>query len=308
MAKEINLALSSTDKIKNKIYTLRGMQVMLDADLAVLYNVETKQINRAVKRNSERFPNDFMFQISLKEFDTLKSQVVTSNTKDLRFQFGTSRLEYGGRRYLPYAFTEQGVAMLSGVLRSGTAIKVSIQIMSTFVAMRRFISSNAQIFHRLDVVETKQIEHDKKFDDIFDALQSRDIKPEKGIFFDGQIFDSYKFVSDIMRNAHISIVLIDNYIDDSVLTLFSKRNKNVAVTIFTKEIPKQLSLDLAKYNLQYPFVEVKEFTQSHDRFLIIDNKEVYHFGASLKDLGKKWFAFSRFDKEAFKLLDKLGLK
>ena len=198
--------------------------------------------------------------------------------------------------------------MLSGVLKSNTAVRISIQIMSAFVAMRRFISSNAQIFHRLEVVETKQIEHDNKFDEIFDALQSRDIKPEKGIFFDGQIFDSYKFVSDIIRTASTSIVLIDNYVDDSVLTLLSKRNKNVPVTIFTKDISKQLSLDVAKYNLQYPLIEVKEFTQSHDRFLIIDNKEVYHFGASLKDLGKKWFAFSKFDKEAFKLLDKLGLK
>lgn len=305
---EKNLLVVNTDKIKSKIYTLRGMQVMFDADLAELYNVETKQINRAVKRNSERFPGDFMFQISQKEFDTLKSQIVTSSGESLRFQFGTSRLEHGGRRYLPYAFTEQGVAMLSGVLKSNTAVRVSIQIMSAFVAMRKFISSNAQIFHRLDAVEKKQIEHDEKFDEVFDALQSRDIKPEKGIFFDGQIFDSYKFVSDIIRTASTSIVLIDNYVDDSVLTLLSKRNKNVPVTIFTKDISKQLSLDVAKYNSQYPLIEVKEFTQSHDRFIIIDNKEVYHFGASLKDLGKKWFAFSKFDKEAFKLLDKLGLK
>lgn len=212
------------------------------------------------------------------------------------------------RKYLPYAFTEQGVAMLSGVLKSDTAVRVSIQIMNAFVAMRKFISSNARIFQRLDVVERKQIGHNKKFDEIFDALQSKDIKPEKGIFFDGQIFDAYKFVSDIIRTSDKSIILIDNYIDDSVLTLFSKRNKNVQVVIFTKEISKQLLLDLAKYNSQYPYVEVKEFTQSHDRFLIIDNKEVYHFGASLKDLGKKWFAFSKFDKEAFNLLDKLGLK
>ena len=198
--------------------------------------------------------------------------------------------------------------MLSGILKSNTAIRISIQIMSAFVTMRKFISSNAQIFYRLDVIEKKQIEYDKKFEEIFDAIQNKDIKPEKGIFFDGQIFDSYKFLSDIIRTADKSIVLIDNYIDDSVLTLFSKRNKNVQVTIFTKEISKQLSLDLAKYNSQYPLIEVKEFQQSHDRFLIIDNREVYHIGASLKDLGKKWFAFSKFDKEAFNLLDKLGLK
>ena len=180
--------------------------------------------------------------------------------------------------------------------------------MTAFVAMRRFIASGVQVFQRLDNIEQKQIGYDKKFEQIFDAIESKDIKPEKGIFFDGQVFDAYKFASDLIRDAHNSIILIDNYIDDSVLTLFSKRNKNVLVTIFTKEISKQLLLDLNKYNSQYPPIEVKEFKQSHDRFLIIDNKEVYHFGASLKDLGKKWFAFSKFDKEAFKLLDKLGLK
>jgi len=284
----------SADKIKSRIYTIRGMQVMLDTYLAELYNVKTKVLNQAVKRNSERFPENFMFQISQGEFDNLKSQIVTSR--------------WGGRRNLPYAFTEQGVAMLSGVLKSDTAIRISIQIMGAFIVMRRFISSNAQIFHRLDVVEKKQIEYDKQFDQIFDAIQSKDIEPEKGIFFDGQVFDAYKLISDIIRSANKSIILIDNYIDDSVLTLFSKRNKNVQATIFTKEVSKQLLLDLDKYNSQYPLIKVKEFNQSHDRFLIIDNKEVYHFGASLKDLGKKWFAFSKFDKEAFKLLDKLGLK
>ena len=212
------------------------------------------------------------------------------------------------RKYLPYVFTEQGVAMLSGVLKSDTAVRISIQIISAFVAMRKFISSNAQIFHRLDVVEKKQLEHDKKFDRIFDAIQSKGIKPEKGIFFDGQVFDAYKFVSDIIRIAGKSIILIDNYVDDSVLTLFSKRNKDVEVIMFTKEISKKLSLDLAKHNSQYPPIQVKEFKHSHDRFRIIDHKEVYHIGASLKDLGKKWFAFSKFNKEAFKLLDKLGLE
>ena len=195
--------------------------------------------------------------------------------------------------------------MLSGILNSDIAVKISIQIINAFVAMRRFISANAQVFQRLDVVEKKQIEHDKKFEEIFDAIQSKDIKPEKGIFFDGQIFDAYKFISDVIRTANKSIILIDNYIDDSVLTLFGKRNANVQVTIFTKDISRQLALDLDKYNSQYPPVEIKEFKQSHDRFLIVDDKKVYHIGASLKDLGKKWFAFSKFDTEAFKLLDNL---
>ncbi|MBI4980885.1 ORF6N domain-containing protein [Candidatus Woesearchaeota archaeon] len=292
---ENNPLLLSTDKIKSRIYTLRGRQIMLDKDLAELYEVKAIRLREQVKRNNKRFPSDFMFQLNNSEVELLVSQNAIASKKYL-----------GG--YLPYAFTEQGVANLSGVLTNDKAIEVNIQIMRAFVAMRRFLASNAQVFQRLDYVERKQIEHDKKFDEIFDAIQSKDITPEKGIFFDGQIFDSYTFVSDIIRTANQSIVLIDNYIDDSVLTLFSKRNKDVQVIIFTKEISKQLSLDLTKYNSQYPLIEVKEFKQSHDRFLIIDNKEVYHFGASLKDLGKKWFAFSKFDKEAFKLLDKLGLK
>ena len=178
--------------------------------------------------------------------------------------------------------------------------------------MRQFISKNAEIFYRLDSVERKQIEFkvktDYNFEKVFDAIQSKDIKPEKGIFFDGQIFDAYTFVSDIIRTAQDSIILLDNFIDDSVLTLLSKRNKDVKIIIFTKEVSKQLALDVAKYNSQYYPIEVKEFTLSHDRFLIIDDCKIYHFGASLKDLGKKWFAFSTFEKEAFTLLDKLGLK
>ncbi|MBS3123316.1 ORF6N domain-containing protein [Candidatus Woesearchaeota archaeon] len=283
------------NNIQDKIYFIRGLQVMLDRDLARFYNIETRALKQAVNRNQKRFPSDFIFVLNENEVNIMVSQNVIPSKKHL-----------GGA--LPYAFTEQGVANLSSVLNSEKAIEVNIQIMRAFVAMRRFLASNAQIFQRLDVVERKQIGYDAKFEELFDAIQSKDIKPEKGIFFEGQIFDAHKLVSDIIRSANKSIVLIDNYIDDSVLTLFSKRNKSVSVTIFTKEISKQLILDLAKYNLQYPHLEVKEFDQSHDRFLIIDDKEVYHFGASLKDLGKKWFAFSKFDKEAFKLLDKLGLK
>ncbi len=295
MKMEENQLVLSADSIKRKIYTIRGVQVMLDKDLAELYEVKAIRLREQVKRNGKRFPPDFMFQLTASEVEFLVSQNAIPSKKHL-----------GG--YLPYAFIEQGVANLSSVLTNDKAIEVNVQIMRAFVAMRKFISSNAQIFHRLDVVEKKQLEYDKKFDQVFDAIQSKGIKPEKGIFFDGQVFDAYKFVSDIIRTAGKSIILVDNYVDDSVLTLFSKRNKNVQVTIFTKEISKKLSLDLAKHNSQYLPIQVKEFTQSHDRFLIIDNKEVYHFGASLKDLGKKWFAFSKFDKEAFNLLDKLGLK
>ncbi len=296
---------TSAENIKSKIYTIRGMQVMIDTDLAGLYGVTTGNLNKAVTRNSDRFPDDFMFRLTKEEF---KNLIFHFGISSLKSQFVISSSQWGGRRKLPYAFTEQGVAMLSGVLKSDTAVRVNIQIMRAFVAMKKFLASNALIFHRLVIVEEKQIEYDKKFELVFDAIQSKDIRPEKGIFFDGQIFDAYKFVSDIIRTADKSLILIDNYIDDSVLTLFSKRNKDVHVTIFTKDVSRQLSLDLTKYNSQYPPIEVKEFKQSHDRFLIIDDKEVYHFGASLKDLGKKWFAFSKFDKEAFNLLDKLGLK
>ncbi|MFH0752144.1 MAG: hypothetical protein V1914_00945 [archaeon] len=185
------------------------------------------------------------------------------------------------------------------------AIGVNIQIVRAFVSMRRFIASNAQIFQRLDSVEKKQIGYDKKFEKVFDAIESKDLKPKRGIFFDGQVFDAYKFISGVIRSAKKSIILVDNYVDESVLVLFSKRKKDVDVIIFTKEISRQLSLDLEKYNSQYSKVVIKEFKSSHDRFLIIDDKEVYHLGASLKDLGKKWFAFSKFDTKALKILERL---
>jgi len=292
------------ENIQNRIYTIRGLKVMLDSDLAALYQVKTKQLNQAVKRNIERFPNQFMFQLTEDEVDILRSQIVTTkNEETLRFQNGTSKSKQGGRRYLPYTFTEQGVAMLSSVLRSDTAIQVSIQIMNAFVAMRKFISKNTEIFLRLDKVERKQIEYAEKFEKVFDAIQNKEIK--QGIFFNGQIFDAHNFISDLIRSAKKSIVLIDNYVDDSVLTVLSKREKNTKVTIYTKNFTKQLKLDLKKFNAQYAPIEIKEFEQAHDRFIIIDSSKIYHIGASLKDLGKKWFAFSQFDKKAFKMLNKL---
>lgn len=275
------------ENIRAKIYTIRGLQVMLDKDLAELYGVDIKRLNEQVKRNIERFPAEFMFQLTYVEFNSLRSQ------------FATIEKARGiHRKYLPYAFTEQGVAMLSGVLKSEAAVQVSIQIMSAFVAMRRFIAANAQIFYRLDCVDKRLLDHDTKLDKIFDAIQNKEIMPSKGIFYDGQIFDAYKFVSDIVRSASESIVLIDNYIDDTVLMLLSKRKRGVFVIIYTKDISPKQALDIAKHNAQYEPIEIKEFKRCHDRFIIIDNEKIYHFGASLKDLGKKWFAFSRFDKEA----------
>lgn len=279
--------------IENRIFTIRGIQVMVDKDLADLYLVETKVLNQAVKRNIERFPSSFSFQLT----DDEKIELVTNCDRFKNLKHSST---------LPYAFTEQGVAMISAILRSKIAIHVSIQIIQAFVGMRKFISENAAIFQRLDRVERKQLEADKKFDKIFDAMQSKDLEHKQGIFFDGQVFDAYTFFADLIRNAKKSIILIDNYVDDTVLTLFAKRQKGVTVTIYSKSINKQLKLDLEKYNSQYPTIEIIEFKDAHDRFMIIDSNELYHIGASLKDLGKKWFAFSKMDKEALNILAKLN--
>ena len=284
----------STKEIRNLIYSIRGRQVMLDSDLDSLYQVETKNLNKAVKRNIERFPVSFCFQLTEEEVE------------NLRFQIGTSSLSYGGRRYLPYVFTEQGVAMASAILRSDIAVKVSVEIMEAFVEMRKMLISNASLFHRLDNIELKQLQADQKFEEIFKALESDKLHAEKGIFYNGQVFDAYTFVSDIIRSAKSSITLLDNYVDDTVLTLLGKRNTNVTATIYTKSISNQLRLDLQRYNSQYPSIEVEIFSDAHDRFLIIDSTELYHIGASLKDLGKKWFAFSRMDIEIGRMLQILN--
>ena len=290
--------LITSNGIQRRIYTVRGFQVMVDSDLAELYRTEVKVLNQAVKRNLERFPAEFMFQLTTIEYDSLRSHFVTLDE---------GRGKY--RKYLPYAFTEQGVAMLSAVLKSETAVKTSIQIINAFVTMRRFIAANAQVFHRLDSVEKKQVEHkadtDSKFEKIFNAIEAKEIVPKQGIFFNGQIFDAYKFVSDLFRTAKKTIVIIDNYIDDTVLTHLAKRHQNVIVTILTKSISKHLLLDVKKFNEQYPAIEIKEFNNAHDRFIIIDESIVYHFGASLKDLGKKWFAFSKMEIGAVEMLGRL---
>ncbi|MGL1958897.1 MAG: ORF6N domain-containing protein [Colwellia sp.] len=286
-----------TEELKGKIYTVRGMQVMLDSDLAELYEVPTKVFNQSVKRNIGRFPDNFRFQLSTSEYDSLRSQFVT--LKNLRGQH---------RKYIPYVFTEQGVGMLSGVLNSEKAVSVSISIINTFVKMRHFIQSNGNLFTRVEQIEKRQIKYelitDTKFTEVFDALGTNDI-PKQGIFYNGQMYDAYAFTSDLIRTAKKSIVLLDNFVDDTVLTILSKRQENVSASIYTKNIPKQLKLDLEKHNEQYSEISVTKFSDSHDRFLIIDEKEVYHIGASLKDLGKTWFAFSRFDKGAVEMLGRL---
>lgn len=289
-------------EIENRIFTIRGIQVMIDRDLAEMYGIETKVLNQAVKRNIERFPSTFQFQLSEIEYNEYsRSQFVTLND-----QLKNTKLKRGQNiKYLPYAFTEQGVSMLSAVLRSETAIRVSIQIMNAFVEMRKFVLNNAGLFQRLDKMEVKQIEADQKFEQIFKALESRDQQPEKGIFFEGQVFDAYAFVAGIIKKANKSVILIDNYVDETVLTILAKRDKTVSATIYTKQISKQLELDLKKHNDQYPEIAIKTLLDSHDRFLIIDQQALYHIGASLKDLGKKWFAFSKMDSLTGDVLKKL---
>lgn len=286
--------LAEAKIIQDKIFSIRGLQVMLDSDLAELYASETKFINRAVKRNPNRFPEDFMFQLKEKEWE------------DLKYQFGTSS-KHGGRRTLPFVFTEQGVAMLSAVLNTERAITASVQIMQAFVAMRKFLLNNASVFQRLDQMELKQLKTDEKLEQIFKALEVGKPEPYKGIFFDGQIFDAYTLASDIIKKAQKEIILIDNYIDENTLTHLAKKSSQVKVVLYTKTLNKQLQLDLEKANAQYPnSFTAHSLKNSHDRFLMIDQKELYHIGASLKDLGKKWFAFSRMDDFVPILLNQLN--
>jgi len=291
MSKEI---VVSQMHIENRIFTVRGIQVMLDSDLAEMYQVETKRLNEQVKRNLERFPGDFMFQITESELEILRSQNAT-----LRSQFVISKSSHGKhRKYLPFVFTEQGIAGLSGVLKSEMSAKVHVAIMRAFVAMRKIIQDNRLVYSRLDKMEQKQLETDQKFDKVFKALDANVI-PSQGVFFGGQVFDAYELASKIIRSAKESIVLIDNYIDESTLTHLAKKKKGVKVLLLTKNTSKQVNLDVQKANAQYGDFAVKQFTPSHDRFLIIDKGEaVYHIGASLKDLGKRWFAFSKMNKDS----------
>ena len=268
--------------IENKIFTIRGVQVMLDSDLAEMYQVEIRVINQAVKRNMERFPINFYFQLVSAEWDSLRSQFVT-------FEQGKGK----HRKYLPYAFTEQGVAMLSAVLRSDVAVQVSVQIIQAFVIMRKTIGQLQGVIHRLEGIEMKQLHTDNKLELLFKALE-KDIVPKQGIFFEGQLFDALVFACDLIKLAKSSIELVDNYVDETTLLLLSKRTKGVSCKVHTL-IREALKKDLEKHNKQYPAIELIENRGSHDRFLIIDDVKLYHFGASLKDLGAKCFAFSRMD-------------
>ena len=276
------------DNIETLIKVIRGQQVMLDKDLATLYGVEAKVLNQAVKRNVERFPDDFRFQLTKEE--CLRSQIVTLNEKQGQHL-----------KYMPYAFTEQGVAMLSSVLRSQTAIDVNIQIMRAFVSMRHFMVNNASVFSRLETIEYHQLEMqqhqqetDKRIDEVFRRLDEGNAKPKQGVFYNGQVYDAYTFVSDLIKSAKKRIILIDNYVDETVLTLLDKRENCVSAVIYTQQISRHFQLDIDRHNAQYAPIDVETFRLSHDRFLCIDD-DVYHIGASIKDLGKKWFGFSKME-------------
>lgn len=283
--------VTTQDLIQKKIFHLRGTEVMLDRDLAELYQVETRALKQAVKRNIQRFPDDFMFELIESEIDLMVSQSVIPSKQHL-----------GGAK--PFAFTEQGIANLSSILKSDVAVDVNIKIMRAFVFMRKLISQNMGLFQRVENIEHKLTTHDKRFEKLFEAIDSKTTEQKFGIFFDGEIFDAYVFISELIKGAKDSIILIDNYIDESVLTHLSK-NQKVDISIYTHTISKSLKLDLLKYNTQYKPIEIKEYKNAHDRFIIIDKKEIYHIGASLKDLGKKWFGFSKFETDAFELLKRL---
>ena len=268
--------------IKNLIYVIRGQQVMLDSDLAMLYQVETKVFNQAVKRNIERFPEKFRFQLTKEEYDSLRSQFVTSNGK-------------GGRRYMPYVFTEQGIAMLSAVLRSEIAIQISIKIMDAFVEMRRFLASNALMFERINEMEVKQLAFlkstEEKFDKIFHYISEHEESSQK-IFFDGQIYDAFSLLVDLVSRAEKKLVLVDNYVDVGTLNILAKKKSDVEVIVYTVRRTRLSEADVNNFNQQYPTLEIKYTGVFHDRFLIIDDTCAYHIGASIKDAGKKCFGIS----------------
>ena len=316
--------------IENLILIIRGQQVMIDSDLAKLYGVETRVLNQAVKRNIERFPEDFMFQLTKDEAENLRSQIAISNSRsqnvilkdnlgNLKSQNLTSNprsqnvtLKQGHNiKYLPYAFTENGVAMLSSVLRSKAAIEVNIRIMRAFTAMRSFLMSNAHIFQRLETVEYNYLlvnrhlsEHDRKFEEILSRLDDKEAEPIEGFFYEGQIFDAYTLISDLVRKADTRIILIDNYVDDRVLKTLDKRKDGVSATVFTNPRNSQINLDIRRHNAQYPEINLRHCTNVHDRFLIIDDT-VYFIGGSIKDLGKKIVAFSQMHQFPDDILSKI---
>ncbi len=286
-----DIEIYDKEKIRSMIYEVRGKQVMLDSDVALLYNYKTKVLNLSVRRNIERFPEEFCFQLTEEEFSNLRFQIETSSSK---------KDNYGGRRYLPYVFTEQGIAMLAGILKSEIAVKMSIKIIKEFIEMRKFIINNANMLNRLTTVEYKLLEHDRKFDEVLNELQNN--KQEtimSKIFYNGQIYAAYSLIIKIVKEAKEKILIIDNYIDDTILEMLSKKNKEVEVVILTSNNCNLTKLDIQKFNKQYPTLKIAKTNAFHDRFIVIDNEVLYHIGASLKDLGKKCFGINKIEDMNF---------
>lgn len=277
---------TSNEEIKNLIYIVRGKQVMLDSDVARLFGYQTKDLNRNVKNNIERFPEYYCFQLTEEEYKSLRCKNFTLN-KNGRGQH---------RKYMPYVFTEHGITMLAGLLKSNIAVNISIKIVNTFIEMRKFLIQNGQVFDRISTLEYKQLENEKNFDKIFNMLQNKDNVKQK-IFFEGQIWDSYSLIIDIIKKANNKIVIIDNYIDDSILKMLAKKKKNVESVIITSEKSNISKLDIQKFNEEYPILKAAKKNKFHDRFILIDNKILYHCGASIKDLGKKCFAITKIEEE-----------
>jgi len=284
-------------EIQNLIYVIRGKQVMLDSDLAQLYQVETKVLNQAVKRNIARFPANFRFQLTVDEYENLKSQFVTSSCE--------TNNSHGGRRKLPFAFTEQGIAMLSAVLRSDTAIQVSIRIMETFVEMRKYLAKSTLLLEKVNRLETRQLaselhrsefeaKTEQRFAQVFEYIAAHEETNQK-IFFDGQIFDAFSLIIELVQRAENSIVLIDGYVDVETLNILAKKKENVHVLIYTLPSSRITAKDIEKFNAQYPRLEIRRTTVFHDRFLLLDDNDGYHIGASVKDAGKKCFGINRID-------------
>lgn len=284
MTEDKNLVIVDNREIQNMIYTIRGKQVMVDSDLATLYQVTTKRLNEQVRRNKNRFPSEFMFRLTAEEYEYLRSQNATSSEENA----------HGGRRYMPYVFTEQGIAMLSAVLKSDVAVEVSIKIMNSFVEMRRFLLSNKEMFARLDRVELKQLETDKKLEEVFNYIATN-TEVKQNVFFDGQIYDAFSFIVELVKKAKKEIILIDNYVDVNTLNILCKKNQGVDAVIATAGKGNLSTKDITKFNAQYPELSVKTTTDFHDRFLIIDKIEVYHIGASIKDAGKKSFGITKIE-------------
>ena len=282
--------------IKNLIYVIRGQQVMMDSDLAALYQVETKALNRQMKRNIARFPEEFCFQLTELEFENLRCQIGTSSLENVN---------YGGRRYLPYVFTEQGIAMLSAVLRSEIAVQVSVRIMKTFVEMRRYLANETFVLEKVNKLESKLLEGDIKrqqfeektesrFEQIFTYISEHEEVTQK-IFFEGQIYDAFSLLTELISKAEKELVLIDNYVDIGTLNILAKTQPGVKAVVYTAKTTKLSKGDVDRFNQQYPMLEVRHTGAFHDRFLLVDGLYAYHIGASIKDAGKKCFGINKME-------------